>query len=395
MMFLQYFGLGAWIVPFARFLAAETPDGGLGLSPSEVGVFHAPLPVAGMFAPFVVGFLADRFFAAEKLLGVLQFGMAGLLAAAAAACDNPPGSVRGPLLAAMAGYALLLMPSITLTNVIALRNLENPALSFGRVRLVGTFGWIVSGVIVAGFLNPVSPAPLILAAGTAFVLGGLAFFLPYTPPPGTGRKSADPWLGHKARFFGSRAFLTFAVASLVGNMMNQFYTLFAARQVADLAVPRVEATLTIAQWTEMGCMAVCPWLVRRFGLKPVMVAGLLAWVLRNALFAWGSAAAVVAVALPMHGVSYVFFTVAGTLFVDRQAPPHLRAGAQALVTFLTSGPAVLAGYAVAGATAERVGSDWSGIWAVPTAGCAGAAVAFALLFRSPPAAQNQAGARGE
>jgi nucleoside transporter len=354
----------------------------LGLAPGDAGFLYATLPIAGMTAPLLAASLADRFFAAEKMLGVLQFGMGGFLLAAAHACDLT-GDVRGPLFAALLGYAVLLMPSLTLTTVLALRNLENPAQSFGRVRLVGTFGWIVAGGIVSWFLNPVSPAPLVLAAATAFVLGGLAFFLPYTPPQGSGRRIAD-LLGFSAlAMFRDRAFVAFAVAALIGNMMNQFYTLFAARHVALLGVPHPEAVLTIGQWVEMGCMAAAPYLVRRYGLRPVMVAGLLSWVVRNAVFAWGTPGLIVGLALPLHGSSYVLFTIVGTLFVDREAPPHLRGGAQALVTFLTSGPAVLAGYAVAGATAERYGTDWSHVWAVPAAGCAVAAAVFAIFFREP------------
>lgn len=382
-MFLQYFGLGAWIVPFGRFLAADPAGGGLGLSPSEVGLFHAPLPLAGMFAPFVVARLADRHFAAEKLLCGIQIGMAGLLAAAVLACGNPPGSVRFPLLAAMSGYALLLMPSLTLTTVIALRNLENPAQSFGRVRLVGTFGWVVAGGVVSLALDPVSADPLALAAGTAAALALLCLTLPHTPPTGHSRRFADAVGLPKAPFFAGRGFLAFAAASLLGNMLNQFYTLFAARHLADIRVPHVEATMTVGQWVEMAAMAASPFLVRRFGLKRVMLSGLLGWVVRNAVLAWGSQPWILAVALPLHGTSYVFFVIVGTLFVDREAPPDLRAGAQALVTFLTSGPAVLAGYAIAGATAERWDGDWSAIWAVPTIGCAVGAAVFAIFFRDP------------
>jgi nucleoside transporter len=390
MMFLQYFGMGAWIVPFARYLAAAPGDGGLGYSPSDVGRMYAALPIAGMTAPILIGSLADRFFAAEKLLAALQFGMAGLLLAAAQAC-RIDGDTRGPLFAALLGYAFLFMPSMTLTTVIALRNLENPARTFGRVRLIGTFGWIVSGAAVAWAVNPVSPAPLVLSAGAAVAQGVLSFFLPHTPPKGTGRRIVDILGLSAVKMFRDRSFVAFALAALAGNMMNQFYTLFAARHLAQLGVPHVEAVLTIGQWTEMGCMLLFPWLVRRYGLKTMMLVGLLGWMTRNAILAWGPVDLIVAVALPLHGSSYVFFTILGTLFVDREAPPHLRAGSQALVTFLSSGPAVLAGYEVAGATADRWGNEWSYVWAVPMVGCAVGAAIFAMFFREPLPAKSPGG----
>jgi nucleoside transporter len=384
MMFLQYFGLGAWIVPFARYLAADPANGGLGFAPPDVGLIYATLPIAAMTAPFIIGSLADRYFAAEKLLGVLQLGIAGFSFAAARACLSG-GDPRGPIFAAMLGYSFLYMPTQTLTTVIALRNLENPARSFGLVRLVGTFGWIVSGGVIAWLLDPVSPQPLYLTAGTALVQALLSFTLPHTPPQVSGKRLIDR-LGLTAlAMFRDRAFVAFAVAALAGNMMNQFYTLLALRHVAGLGVPFPEAVLTFGQWIEMACMAGAPSLVRRFGLKPVMIAGLAGWVVRNVVLASGSVELIVLVALPLHGSSYVFFTIVGTLFVDREAPPAMRASAQALVTFLTSGPAVLAGYAVAGATAARFGADWASVWAVPAVGCALGTLFFAIFFKDPTA----------
>lgn len=388
MMFLQYFGIGAWIVPLARYLRTA-PPAGLGFDDADVGLVYSSWPIGGMIAPLLVAPLADRFFAAEKLLGALHLYMAGMLAAAGLWCRQAGAdAAAGPLFWVMLGYAFGLLPSLTLTNVIALRNVPDRA-GFPRVRLVGTLGWIVAGYAITWAIDPVSPQPFFLAAGTSLLLAAFSFALPHTPPAGVGRSAKDVFGVAALGLFRDRAFVAFAAAAVLGNMMNQFYVLYANRLLADRGVARPEAVLTLGQWCEIGCMLAAGAAVRRAGLRWVLFAGLAGWVTRNWVLAYAGDELLVAVALPLHGFSYVFFSIVGAMFVDREAPPHLRASAQALVTFLSSGPAVLAGNWVAG----RVGRHWTGpdgavhwpmVWLVPAAGCGLAAAVFLLLFREPP-----------
>jgi MFS family permease len=155
--------------------------------------------------------------------------------------------------------------------------------------------------------------------------------------------------------------------------------------------------MTLAQWCEIACMAATPWLLARFGLKRVMILGLAGYVLRNALLCSGNAPGVVGVALPMHGWSYAFYGMVGAHFVDREAPPHLRAGAQALVTFLANGPAVLAGNLIAGLVVEAhrsgAATDWESVWFVPFVGYVFAFAVFVTLFRKPPTQESGFGGR--
>ena len=401
MMFLQYFGLGAWVVPLTRYLQAAPEAGGLGLPPMSVGYVYMTLAVGGLAAPFVVGLLADRWFAAEKVIAGSHAVMAVMLALAGWWCAANAGSPTTPgvepLVGLMLVYAMGCQITLTLTNVISFRNLHDSEGSFGYVRLVGTFGWIVAGVSVGWGLNPISAQPLFTAALASVVLSWFSLSLPHTPPKGYGRPVAEVIGLPAVKMFGDRAFVVFAVVLFVSNLMNQFYTLFAPGFVQHLGV-RVdlgplgswgpEVVLTLAQWCEIGCMASTPWLLRRLGLKWLMVIGVAGYLLRNALLYWGNVPLVVAVALPMHGWGYAFYATLGALFVDREAPTHLRAGAQALVTFLASGPAVLLGNALASRVVEshRTGTttDWPAVWAVPFFGYIAAVVAFAVLFREPP-----------
>ncbi len=403
MMFLQYFGLGAWVVPLTRYLPAPSEGGGLGFAPTQVGFVYMTLALGGIVAPFVIGLLADRWFASEKVIAGSHLVMAVLLALAGRWCqthdgpDADPEAAFPPLLALMMFYSVGCQITLTLTNVISFRNLHDSAGTFGYVRLVGTFGWVVGGVVVGWVMNPVSPEPLYLASTASVVLGGFARCLPHTPPKGYGRPVREVLGLPAVRMLTDRSVLVFAAVLLVGNMMNQFYTLFAAPYLSDLGV-RVdlgrlgnwgpEVVMTLAQWCEIGCMAATPLLLRRLGLKWLMALGVAGWVLRNGLLYLAHVPLLVAIGLPMHGWSYAFITMLGALFVDRQAPDHLRAGTQALVTFLSSGPAVILGNYLAGRVVQshRVDgvTDWSSVWSVPLVVYLGLFVAFVVLFREPP-----------
>lgn len=415
MMFLQYFGLGAWVVPLTRYLQTLPVNGGMGFSPPQVALVYATFAVGALIAPLVVGLLADRWFAAGRVIAATHAVMALMMAAAARWCDThdgpnaDPGAAAGPLFVLLLGYAVGCQITLTLTNVISFRNLDDRANVFWYVRLVGTFGWIVAGFVVGWAMEPVSPGPLYLAAAASAFLAVFALYLPHTPPKGYGRPVREV-LGLPAlKLFGDRSFVVFAAVGFVGSMMGQFYTLFTSRYLHDLGVYAdlgplgrwsPEVVMTLAQWCEMGCMAATPFLLARLGMKRLMVIGAAGWLLRNAVLYAGGVPWVVAVALPMHGWSYAFYSLVGAHFVDREAPPHLRAGAQALVTFLSHGPAILAGNLLAGAVvaAHRTGpvTDWPAVWLVPLVGYVVALAVFVALFREPPlrGADDPPGARG-
>jgi hypothetical protein len=287
--------------------------------------------------------------------------------------------------------------------VISFRNLADGGDSvFWYVRLTGTFGWIVAGFVVGWGMNPISPQPLYVAGATSAVLAAFAFALPHTPPKGHGRPIREVIGLPAIKMFRDRSFVVFAGVLLLCNMMNQFYGLFVSPYLNDLGVKlnlgswgevAPEVIMTLAQWCEIGCMAATPFLLRRLGLKRLMVLGVGGLVLRNAVLYIANVPAVVAIALPMHGWGYAFYGMLGAYFVDREAPPHLRAGAQSLVTFLGSGPAVLLGNFMASNTVQlnrtNGATDWNAVWLVPLVGYVVAFVVFVLLFKEPPTAEDR------
>lgn len=402
MMFLQYFGLAALIVPLTRYLQTGAGAGGLDFPPTHVSLIYSTFAMGAVFTPLVVGLLADRWFAVEKVIAGAHLLMAGLVGAAAAWCDTfdgttaDPGDAVWPLFVLVLGYAVGTQITLTLTVVISFRNLPDGG-AFWYVRLVGTFGWVVAGFVTGWALNPISPQPLYLSAVTSAALAAFALLLPHTPPKGHGRPVREVIGLPAVKMFRDRSFLVFALVLLLCNGLNQFYAQFVSPFLKDVGVEldlgrygrlAPEVVMTLAQVCEIGCMAATPWLLRRFKLKHLMLLGLGGLLLRNWLLYVANVPAVVAVALPMHGWGYAFYGLLGSYFVDREAPPHLRAGAQSLITFLGSGPAVLLGNFLAGSVVQANRTDgvtnWDAVWLVPLVGYVAALALFALLFREPP-----------
>ncbi|VTR92276.1 Nucleoside:H symporter OS=Coraliomargarita akajimensis (strain DSM 45221 / IAM 15411 / JCM 23193 / KCTC 12865) GN=Caka_0543 PE=4 SV=1: Nuc_H_symport [Gemmata massiliana] len=408
MMFLQYFGVAALTVPLTRYLQTAADAGGLGFKPTHVGYIYMTFCIGAIVAPMVVGLLADRWFAVDRVIAAAHALMAALMGGAAVWCDTYDGAAANPedvvwpLFVLVLGYAIGTQITLTLAVVISFRNLPDGSGSFWYVRLVGTVGWIFAGIVTGWVMNPVSPQPLYLSAVTSAVLAAFALALPHTPPKGHGRPIREVIGLPALKMFRDRSFVVFAGILLLCNMMNQFYGLFVSPYLKDLGVEvdlgaygrlAPEVIMALAQVCEVGCMAATPWLLRRFAMKHLMLLGLAGLLLRNTLLYVANVPSVVAVALPMHGWGYAFYGLLGSYFVDREAPPHLRAGAQSLVTFLGSGPAVLVGNIMAGnvVQANRVENvtNWSAVWIVPLVGYAVALVVFAALFREPPSEPNE------
>jgi MFS family permease len=430
MMLLFYLGLGAWVPTLSTYLMSSPTRGGLNFTTGEVGWLYSSFAFGGMLAPLVIGLLTDRLFRAELVLAVSSLACAGLLYAAATWCDenaprmdaayqaavareagpaptpeqldrvNDDPEVRrvaavtfGRLFGVMLSYCVFMQLAMTLTTVIGLRNLTDPGHQFAGVRLYGTVGWILAGLAVGQFFRAVSSDVLYLAAAGSFVVGVYAFTLPRTRPLGSGRSVADLFGLRALVLFRDRSFVVFVLVAFVTTAMNQFYVVYGHRYLTDHGVPKPEQVMTIAQVIEVGCMFSLPLLRPRDRMKGLMLVGLGGYALRGWVMAAGWTPAVVAVGVPMHGMGYTFFLLVASTYLDREAPPHLRASAQGIITFVSGGVGVWAGNAFAATVVDRyrVGTviDWQGVWVVPLVVCSAIVLAFALLFYPPPVRDRQ------
>lgn len=401
MMFLQYFIWGAWFVTLGTYLGQT-----LAFNGTQVGLAYGSMAVGAMISPFFVGLIADRFFATEKLIGVLHLVGAALLYYASTLREF---SIFYPVLI---GYALCYIPTIALTNAISFHNMQNPAQEFPRVRVLGTIGWIAAGLFVGSiagrYLFPdignveATAIPLRLAAGASLVLAAFAFLaLPHTPPAAAGQRvELRDVLGFDAlALVKDRSFAAFLIGSFLLCIPLQFYYTFTNLFLNEIGVEAAASKMTMGQMSEIVFMLLMPYFLVRFGVKRLLLVGMFAWALRYLLFAYGNAGSLVGmlyVGIILHGICFDFIFVTGQIYVDQQAGPRIRAAAQGLFALVTMGFGYFIGGIICGRVVDAytLGSshDWRAIWLVPAAGAAVVMLGFAALFKERSRQPAAAGA---
>ncbi|MCA8829221.1 nucleoside permease [Hymenobacter pini] len=383
MMFLEFFIWGAWFVTLGTYLLRN-----LGASGTQVGVAFLTQSIGAIVAPFIVGLIADRFFSAQKILGVLHLAGAVLLWRASQAPDF--GSFYPSILT----YMILYMPTLALVNSIAFRQMQNPQKEFAPIRVLGTLGWIVAGLTI-GWLNWEQSNSLqltfLMAAGASALLGLFSFTLPATPPVKKGQSSSvGDLLGLDAiGMLKNRSYLTFFLASIAICIPLAFYYGFTNPFLNEVGMKAAAGVQSLGQVSELLFMLAIPLFFSKLGVKKMLAIGMAAWVLRYVCFAYGNAESgylLLIAGIVLHGICYDFFFVTGQIYTDNLAGEQFKSSAQGFITLATYGVGMLIGTLLSGRIFDQYqlaagAHDWRMIWLIPAGIAAAVLVLFLLLFK--------------
>lgn len=384
MVFAQYAIWGLWYVTMGTYLTQT-----LHFSGGQVGLAYGTPAIGAMISPFLVGLVADRFFAAEKILAALHLMGAGLLYFVSTTTTFP--AFYGGLMAHTIGY----MATLALTNSLTLRHVSDPGRQFPLVMMMGSVGWIAAGLVIGQAEVEAAATQFQWAALASAAMGIYCLTLPHTPPLDRQRSTTlGEAFGFDAlRLLRHRSFAIFLLGSFLICVPLSFYFSWTNVFLNEIGVKQAASKMTLGQISDVTFLLLMPLFLNRLGVKRMLLLGMLAWTVRFGLFdlyARGlSWPALLYTGIALHGLCYDFFFVMGRIYVDRRAPEHLRATAQGLLAFVTLGAGMFVGTWLSGvlgesaATTSSDGSvthDWSRIWVVPSMMSGAVLLVFALLF---------------
>ena len=391
MMFFNFFVWGIWFVTMGTYLT----KGNIGATDGQTGLAYGTQCLGAIIAPFIIGMIADKFFAAQKILGVLHLAGAGLLYYITT--QTSFGSFYSLLLI----YMIIYMPTLALVNAIALKQVTSAEKQFSGLRMWGTIGWIVAGAIIQWMAWENNPESLSItykvAAVTSALFGVYSFFLPNTPPPKAGQKvSISEVLGLDAlKILKDKNYLIFFIASILICIPLAFYYGQANLFLNESGMVGAAGKMTLGQVAETVFLFLMPFFFKRFGVKQMLLIGMFAWVLRYLLFSYGdmnSGLWMLYFGIILHGICYDFFFVTGQIYTDHKAGERVRSSAQGLITLATYGVGMYIGFGAAGKivgsyaildfNGKVVNHNWQTIWIFPCLFAVGVSLLFMIFFKN-------------
>ncbi|MEN8118319.1 MAG: nucleoside permease [Bacteroidota bacterium] len=383
MMFLEFFIWGVWFVPMGNYLTT------IGFLGDDVGRAFSTLAWGSIIAAFFVSLIADKYFSAQKLTGVLHL-IGGVLMFLVSRI-NDPSLFFWVLLA----YNICYMPTVALVTTMALRHTPDAGKQFPRIRVLGTIGWIVGGLLISALNLENGPMPMVLAAGASILLGLYSFVLPDTPPQKKNEKvSIKDIIGLDAlQLMKDRSFAVLILGTLFISIPFAMYFPYANMVMNEEGISDVAGLLSMGQMSEVIFMLLMPLIFIRLGIKRMLLMGMFAWVVRYLLFAFGDNDTLVwffYIGIILHGICYDFFYVTAQIYVDKKAPLEFKASLQGLLTFMTYGVGWLIGTNLSGWELQRsqiieggkvVGHNWQSVMLVPAAIALIVAILFIIFFK--------------
>lgn len=391
MMFLEFFIWGGWFVTLGTFLGNN-----IGATDGQIAQAFSTQSWGAIIAPFVIGLIADKYFNAERILGVLHIMGAVLL-------YMMYSTISFDLFYTyVLGYMILYMPTLALVNSVSFNQMKNPAKEFSLVRVFGTMGWIIAGLLISYFFNWDSDVGIsagllkntfLMTAIASLALGLFSFTLPKTPPRAQSveKLTLSEIVGLDAlKLLKDKNFLIFFISSVLICIPLAFYYQNANPFLVEIGMENPTGKMTLGQISEILFMLLLPYFFTRFGFKKTILVAMLAWAVRYLLFAYGNTGDLgfmLLTGIALHGICYDFFFVSGQIYTDSKAGAKYKSSAQGLITLATYGLGMLVGFWIAGKISNNyLLSDgthiWDTIWLYPSGFALIVLVLFALLFES-------------
>jgi len=393
MMFLEFFVWGAWFVTMGTYLTK-----GLHSTDVQSATAYATQSFGAIIAPFIIGLIADKYFSAQKILGVLHLLGAALMYYEYKAPDFA-GFYPGIL-----AYMIIYMPTLALVNSVSFRQMKDTTKEFPPIRVFGTFGWIVAGLII-GWLQWEQKGALastfLMASVASLALGLLSFTLPDTPPAKKGQKTSfGDIIGlDSIGLLKNKSYLVFFLASIAICIPLAFYYNFTNPFLNEVGMKSAAGVQSLGQVSELLFMALMPIFFVRLGVKKMLGLGMLAWALRYLCFAYGDVGAnywMLIAGIVLHGICYDFFFVTGYIYTDGLAGERFKSAAQGFITLATYGVGMLIGFAIAGSVVGHwqtspTSHNWQSIWLVPCGIAVAVLILFMVLFTDRNKTETQPG----
>ena len=382
MMFLMFFTWGSWYGQMGKYMFTT-----LNATGDQIGNAYATFSIASIIAPFFIGMIADRYFSAQKVMGILN------LLGAAILYFLIQNQLANNFFWYILAYTLTFAPNLALSSSIAMNQMKDPGKEFPVIRVLGTIAWIVVTNII-GFYEVGDKVTIFqIAMFTSIAWAVFAFTLPNTPPKATGNATVGQILGTDALvLFKDRSFLIFFLSSVLVCIPLAFYYAHGNLSLTESNMTNVENKMSLGQVSEVGFMLLIPFALQKFGIKKMLIVGLIAWITRFICFGYGdgiSSEWVLYLAILLHGVCYDFFFVTGQIYTDNKAGEKIKNSAQGLITFATYGVGMGIGSYLSGKVLTRYTTvvdgvtkhDWTGVWMVPAYIAAGVLILFILFFK--------------
>ncbi|WP_073095593.1 nucleoside permease [Cyclobacterium lianum] len=389
MMFLEFFVWGSWYVTLGTFLGNNLDANG-----AQLAAAFSTQSFGAIIAPFIIGLIADRYFNAEKILGILHL-LGAVLMYLMFVSDSFAAFYPYVFL-----YMLIYMPTLALANSVSFSQMKDPSKEFSSIRVWGTIGWIASGLMISFFFVWDSPEAIdqgmlrytfLMSAISSLVLGLFAFTLPKTPPAAKNneKQSVSELLGLDAlKLLRDKDFAIFFISSVLICIPLAFYYQNANPFLSEVGLSNPTGKMTIGQVSEVLFLLLMPFFFKKFGLKTTLVVGMLAWVIRYVFFAFGDAGEgtyLLLIGIALHGICYDFFFVSGQIYTDSKAGPRYKSAAQGLITLATYGIGMLIGFWIAGFVSDLYLADgvhdWQQIWLIPSGIAFVVTILFVVFFK--------------